>query len=134
MVILGSCAGQRKLTLDPKVTFNSERSLASGEDSIQYELVIMDPGFEPWFETHRKPEWYYSVDYLRQWNIQYVSAWNYNFRNRQFHLNHPDNPFDQEIDYSPRIDYGLTLNWKLYHYFLYIEDTWGKILPYDRRN
>ena len=131
-VSLLSCESYKRATREDKT---KEISITNPEtDSLEYELIIIDPGFSFWFETRRKPEWYYSKEYMENWNIQYVNAWNYNCRNRNFQRQHPDNPFDEEIDYRPHTDYGLKLNYHLYHYFLYIEETWGKILPYDRRN
>ena len=102
-------------------------------DSTGYELIIFDPGFSGWFATNRKPEWYYSKEYLENWNHQYVIAWNDKVRNRGYQLLHPDNPFIQEIYWDHRVDYGLEVNYQLYHYFLFVEDTWGPILHYKRR-
>jgi len=104
------------------------------QDSTEYELIIIDAGFSSWFDMNRKPVWYYSKDYLAAWNYQYVVAWNAKVRDPLFTQNRADNPFILEIDYRPTIDYGLDLNYKLYHYFKYIEATWGKILPYYRHN
>lgn len=106
--------------------------LSNDQDSIEYELIIIDPGFDIWLETNRKPVWYYSKEFLASWNYQYVIAWNERVRNPVFQRNVPDNPFILEIDYRPGIDYGLALNYKLYQYFKYVEKTWGKILTYER--
>jgi len=106
---------------------------ATDQDSTEYDLIIMDSGFQSWFDANHRPIWYYSKDYLATWNYQYVIAWNAKVRSPSMQ-NRPDNPFIQEIDYLPNIDYGIELNYKLYYYFKYIEDTWGRILPYERRN
>jgi hypothetical protein len=107
--------------------------IANNQDSTEYELIIIDVGFQSWFESHRQPIWYYSKDYLATMNNQYVIAWNEHARNSDIRQADPDNPFIMEIDYRPNIDYGLELNYKLYWYFQYVEATWGKILLYDRR-
>jgi hypothetical protein len=127
-----SCAPSKK-TITPAKPEKIELT-TDNQDSTEYELTIIDPGFESWFEMHRKPVWYYTKDYLAAWNIQYVTAWNMKVRDVNLRHVQPDNPFIMEIDYQPRIDYSLELNYKLYHYFLFIESTWGKILTYDRRN
>lgn len=103
-------------------------------DSTEYELIIIDPGFQTWFDSYHKPIWYYSNDFLATWNHQYVVAWNSKVRDIQLQQYDPNNPFLLEIDYRPSIDYGLDLNYKLYHYFRYVEATWGKILSFDRQN
>lgn len=108
--------------------------IANGQDSTEYELIIIDAGFQSWFERNRKPEWYYSNDYLASWNYRYAVSWNARVRDPMMNQDRADNPFEMEIDYRPGIDYGIDLNYKLYYYFRYIEATWGKILPYERRN
>lgn len=108
--------------------------LPNDQDSTEYELTIFDSGFQSWFDKNHKPVWYYSKDYLATWNTQYVSYWNAKVRQPFSIQNQKDNPFIMEIDYRTNVDYGLELNYKLYHYFKYIEDTWGRILPYYRRN
>ena len=134
LMLLWSCASAVKTakTTDSQV-LRLEKAASTPSDTIEYELIIFDPGFESWFLSNRKPEWYYSQDYLETWNYQYVVAWNIKVRDRIYQLTHPDNPFELEIDYSPHLDYGLDLNYRLYHYFRYIEASWGRILPYDRK-
>ncbi len=85
-------------------------------DTVEYELIIIDPGFDSWFIISAKPIWYYSQSYLESWNRQYVTAWNSRVmsgRHNRF--------FETYIDYLPHIDYGLELNYKLFNYFQYVE-------------
>ncbi|MFO7617250.1 MAG: DUF6146 family protein [Bacteroidales bacterium] len=129
--LLIACSPSRKMGSGEKsVGAKLEQEAA---DSTSYEVIIFDPGFSGWFATNRKPEWYYSKEYLENWNRQYITAWNDKVRNRGYQLFNPDNPFIQEIYWDPRVDYGLEVNYQLYHYFLFVEDTWGPILHYRRR-
>ena len=128
--LLISCAAAKKAPRLPgtqKIEFQ-----ANTGDSTEYELIIIDPGFESWFVTNRKPERYYTNDYLATMNYQYVIAWNAKVRDPISQGPRADNPYIMEIDYRPAIDYGIKLNYKLYHYFKYVEKTWGRILPYER--
>lgn len=127
-----SCAPKAKVPVsgEPRsVELKSEQG-----DSVEYEITIIDPGFSSWFERHRKPVWFYTNDFLASWNYRYVLEWNERVRNPLGWQGSGDNPFIQEIDYRPGIDYGIDLNYKLYHYFKYIEDTFGPILRYRRNN
>jgi hypothetical protein len=127
-----SCSPAKKLN---RTAGKADITVVSNDkDSTEYEIIIIDPGFQSWFESHRKPEWYYSIEYLANWNNQYVTAWNIKYHNTQFQAEHPDSPFWEPIDYRLGVDYGMDVNYKLYNYFLYVEATWGRILPYDRRN
>lgn len=92
-------------------------------DSLEHDLIIMDPGFDSWFVTNRKPDWFYDNQSLQIKNYRYVVAWNERVINRLFQIRNPGNPFFQMIDYRPNIIYPLEVNWRLYHYFLYIETT-----------
>ena len=130
--LLLSCAPVIKTTQSAKP--QKIELVPNDQDSTEYDLIIMDAGFQPWFDMNRKPIWYYTKDYLATWNRQYVLAWNAIVRDPLSIPQKADNPFILEIDYWPNIDYGIDLNYKLYHYFKYIEETWGKILPYDRHN
>lgn len=86
-------------------------------DSVEYELIIIDPGFESWLVTRPSMN-YYSKEYYVIKNSFYVKEWN--FRH--------DNPmrfgdlYETSVDYDPLTDYGLELNYKLYNYFVYFEE------------
>jgi hypothetical protein len=120
-VFVIACAGNKKLV---KVAINDRESEAS--DSVEYELIVFDPGFETWFITHSKPEWYHSQEYYESWNRQYVSAWNEKALSPRF-----SRIFETTIDYDYFTDYGLELNHKLFYYFQYVEKGLKiDILPY----
>lgn len=86
-------------------------------DSLEYELVVLDPGFESWLAT-KPPKEFYSKEYYELNNRMFVSEWNYRYlTSRNIDL------YESYIDYNPDIDYGLDLNYKLYYYFKYFEET-----------
>jgi len=86
-------------------------------DSLEYRLIIMDPGFETWLAT--KPEKdFYSNEYYAQKNRFYVTEWNQRYVNSRY-----KGLYDTYIDYNLNTDYGLDINYKLYYYFKYFEET-----------
>jgi hypothetical protein len=85
-------------------------------DSIEYELIVIDPGFETWLYT-KPPMEFYSKEYYASMNRLYVSEWNYRYSTLKNH-----GEYDSYIDYEPETDYGLELNYKLYYYFKYFEE------------
>ena len=112
--------------LEPGVEINeADEELA---DSTEYELIIFDPGFESWFQKHRKQPWYHTKESLENKNWLYSIAWNQKVMDGNYQMTYPGNPFEQEIDYRKNIDYGMDLNYRLYYYFKYVEDTWGKFM------
>lgn len=111
LLLFASCSGSKKLgqvqIKDPSATEN---------DSVEYELIIFDAGFETWFLTHSKPEWYYSQSYYESWNQRFVAEWNVKAMSSRY-----SRYFETTINYDPFTDYGLEINHKLFYYFLYVE-------------
>lgn len=98
--------------------------LSKAENDDEYELTIIDSGFDRWFSVNRRPINYHTLSFYEQQNARYVRAWN-QMVDQQGRYNALNYPFENRIDYDPSIDYGLELNYKLYNYFRYIEDTYG---------
>jgi hypothetical protein len=111
VLVFASCAGNKKLA---KVDIKNQDAKIS--DSVEYELIIFDPGFESWYVSYSKPTWYHSQTYYETWNKQYVIAWNAKAINPRF-----GRYFESTIEYDPFTDYGLELNHRLFYYFQYVE-------------
>ncbi|MFC2089231.1 DUF6146 family protein [Bacteroidota bacterium] len=86
-------------------------------DSAEYELVVLDPGFDSFLFTQPTMD-YYSQEYYEHWNFRYVMEWNA----RHSQLLEYGDMYETYIDYRPDIDYGLELNYKLFYYFRYFEN------------
>jgi hypothetical protein len=86
-------------------------------DSVEYELIILDSGFEIWLATKPSKE-FYSKEYYEQKNRLYVSEWN-----QRYLTSGNKGLYESYIDYDFTIDYGVDLNYKLYYYFRYFEET-----------
>ena len=111
LLILASCASQKT---GKTVTISNETG--NQEDSVTYELTIMDPEFESWMITNSRPLWYHSQSYLESWNRMYVTAWNSKVTSGS-----GSRFFETYIDYQNHIDYGLELNYQLFYYFQFVE-------------
>jgi hypothetical protein len=103
------------------------RFAPSGEssDSVEYELIVIDPGYEAYLATQPSMN-FYSQHYYENWNLRYVTEWNY----RHSQPMRYGDMYQTYIDYRPNIDYGLELNYKLFHYFRFFEKENGvDLLP-----
>lgn len=87
-------------------------------DSIEYKIIIIEPGFNFWLASTAKPEGYYSQGYLENKNLFYVAEWNSRVLQPQRY--NPD-LYEMTIDYQQGIDYGYEVNYKLYNYFVYFQ-------------
>lgn len=87
-------------------------------DTIEYELLIIDPAFERWYLLNHRPEGFYSLEYLENWNRLLSNQWNSlsGLRVR------PECMPGNYLLYNSDISYGKTLNHKLFHYFRYMQE------------
>ena len=86
-------------------------------DTLEYQIIIIEPGFSTFLNSMARPEGYYSQSYLENKNRFLVSDYN-----RRVHqpLRYDADIYVQEIQYDPQIDYGYEVNYKLYYYFVYL--------------
>jgi hypothetical protein len=87
-------------------------------DTTEYELMIFDSGFDRWFRQTARPITFYEQSYLENWNSRLVNQWN-TFRGAPWQMNCMPVSY---IDYSPSIDYGKELNYRLFYYFRYVHE------------
>lgn len=93
-------------------------------DELEYEIIIIEPGFNFWLEGTARPEGFYSQQYLENRNFIYVVEWNQRVLQPQ---RFNPNLYELQIDYQQNIDYGYDVNYKLYNYFIYFQ------LKYNQR-
>lgn len=87
-------------------------------EEIEYEIMIIEPGFNAWLMSIAKPEGYYSQGFLESRNLLYVAEWN---RRVLGGTQYDPNLYQMQIDYRFGIDYGYEVNYKLYNYFIYFQ-------------
>jgi hypothetical protein len=88
-------------------------------DSVEYELIVLELGFDNYLIS-QPPKEFYSVSYYKNWNYQYTIEWNARYRtgpNQELFL--------FEINYDKTIDYGLELEYKLYHFYRFFEKKYN---------
>ncbi len=95
-----------------------EEPVRIANDSLEYEIIIIDVGFNFYLNSIAKPMNYYSQSYLETRNRIYVVEWN----NRVINPSRFNpNIYENIIDYQPNIDYGLEVNYKLFNYFQFAQ-------------
>lgn len=92
-------------------------------DSIAYEIIIIEPGFDSWLAT-AKPRNYFSLVYLENKNRLWVSEWNSRVLDNRYNRN----LYEMRIDYQPHIRYGFEVNYLLYQYFSYFQQRYKQRL------
>lgn len=94
-------------------------------DSLEYEIIITDPGFNLFLNSVAKPRNYYSIGYLENRNMFLVGE--YNRRVLEPFRYNPD-LYEMRIDYQSNIRYGYEVNYLLYNYFLFFQKTYKQKL------
>lgn len=87
-------------------------------DSLEYEVIIIDAGFNTWLNAQAKPRGFYTEDYLEGRNRIYVAEWNN--RAMQPQRFNP-NLYEMQINYNYNIHYGYEVNYLIYNYFMYFQ-------------
>ncbi|WP_194767950.1 DUF6146 family protein [Tamlana sp. I1] len=100
-------------------------------DEIEYEIIIIEPGFNYWVASTARPKGYYSQSFLENRNYLYVMEWNQRVLQPQ---RYPPNLYELQINYNQGIDYGYDVNYLLYNYFIYFQLTYKQRLgPFEPR-
>jgi len=92
-------------------------------DSLEYEVIIIEPGFNLFLNSIARPRNFYSQSYLENKNRFLVQE--YNSRVTQPQRFNPD-LYIQEINYNPNIDYGYEVNYLIYNYFVFISREYNQ--------
>jgi len=126
LIALVSCSTYKntetKRYTAPTAAVNDTVRIAN--DSLAYEILIFEPGFNAWLAT-QPPRGFYAQATMEQLN--YLKVTNYNLR--------VQNPIAQDphlytlrIDYDRNTNYGYEVNYMLYHYFLFFEERYTQRL------
>lgn len=122
-IFIVSCGSTSKTTVKNDANL-PEGAVRIANDSLEYEIIIFDIGYETYLKSIAKPEWYYSQQYLENKNQFYVTEWNIRVNN-PFKFN-PD-IYENRIDYDFNTNYGLEVNYKLYNYFKFVEYKYKQV-------
>jgi len=96
----------------------------------EYDIVIMDVGFNRWIKHIAQPKGYYSQQFMEKRNYIYVLEWNRRVLEPQ---RFDPRLYELMINYESDIDYGYDVNYQLYNYFIYFQRRYkqrlGPFLP-----
>lgn len=122
-----SCNTPNKAVQNSKETLDmtEQDTVRIANDDIEYEIIIIEPGFNFWLASTARPEGYYSQEFMENRNWQYVIEWN----NRVLQPHRYNTRlYEMRIDYDTGVDYGYEVNYKLYNYFIYFQLTYNQKL------
>lgn len=114
-----ACSTQQSVIAqsDVKPTGSKNDTVRIANDSLEYEVIIIDPGFNTWLNSVAQPRSMYSQSYLEARNTVWVAEWNNRVRQP---MRYKD-MYLMEIDYRPGINYGFEVNYLLFNYLTYFQ-------------
>ena len=139
IILITSCGGTKNTTKLPDITdeeravFNQTKgdTVQIANAKVEYDIIIIEPGFNTWLLSIAKPEGYYSQSFLENRNYLMVTTWNQRVLQPQ---RFDGNLYEMQIDYQQSIDYGYEVNYKLYNYFIYFQRKYRQRLgPFTPR-
>lgn len=107
-----------------KHNINAESSLKENSlkfepnDDGEYDIIVLDPQYDVYLKSIALPKTFYTKQYYKQRNRQYVIIWNQ--RHLQPFAYNPD-LYAVSIDLDPTVDYGYDFEYKLFNFFKFIE-------------
>ena len=116
-----SCSSTKDASLKKEAASSVAKNdtVRIANDELEYEVIIIDPGFSGWLASRARPRNYYSQSYMETRNRVWVTNWNINVnsssRNRGL--------FEMSINYDNNIDYGYEVNYLLFNYLTYFQIT-----------
>ncbi|MBW2960687.1 DUF6146 family protein [Mesonia aestuariivivens] len=125
ILVIVACSGVQKTSEQSNSNAKVENdTIKIANDSLDYELIIFEPGFNSWLVTQR-PRGYYSQNFLEQKNQNFVVIYNSRVTGSPYAST---GLYPQHIDYQYNIDYGYEVNYLLYHYFIYFQEHYKQNL------
>lgn len=116
-------------TKDTEIAETVNDTVKIANEELEYEVIIIDPGFNGWLAARARPRGYHSQPFLEVKNQQWVTEWNSRVNNPQRY----GELYQMRIDYRSQIDYGYEVNYLLYNYLLYFQlknnQRFGGIVP-----
>lgn len=112
----------------PVKSGNDKNSVSENElvrianDSLEYEIIIVEPGFNSWLISQPK-QGYHSQTFLENKNRLFVTEYNTRVLNPN---RYSMDLYSELINYDPAVDYGHEVNYLLYNYFLYFQDKYNQ--------
>ncbi|MGV8992810.1 MAG: DUF6146 family protein [Flavobacterium sp.] len=119
LLILTSCGSSKPMANTTAVKDSDKVVIAN--DSLEYEVIIIDSGFSTYLATTAYPRNYYSQSFLENKNNMWIRE--YNARARQ-----GKSLYEMPIDYESNIDYGYEVNYLLYNYMVYFQNKYNQKL------
>ena len=126
IILLGIVSWKTK-TIQTNQTSNKiiSDTIKIANEALEYEVTIIDAGFASLLNSRAFPRNYHSESFLESKNRFYVTEWN----NRALQpFKYDPNLYEMQINYDSSIHYGYEVNYLIYNYMIYFQNTYKQQL------
>ena len=118
LILVISCDTSKKFGQKNRIATKVNDTIRITNDSLEYEVVIIDPGFNSWLNSMAHPRQFYTQNYMEVRNRFWVQQWNNRvlsatINNAQL--------YEMTIDFQSNINYGYEVNYMLFNYLTYFQ-------------
>lgn len=124
LAFIVSCNSYKPTASTNSSNTTSADTLRIANDSLEYELIVIEPGFNAWLAS-QPPRGHYAQSTLEVRNGFYVNEYNLRVNNPG---RYDSSIYEWRIDYDRNVDYGYEVNYLLYNYFLFFEKRYNQKL------
>ncbi len=125
LFVIGCSSSTKTASKTKEVNSKTSDTIRIANDELEYEVIIIDSGFNYWLNSQAKPRGFYTESYLESRNKIYVNEWNNRARQPQ---SYDSNLYEMQINYESNIHYGYEVNYLIYNYFIYFQITYKQQL------
>jgi hypothetical protein len=116
--IIGCSSAPKSIANTSEKTTKLSDTVRIANEELEYEVIIIDGGFNSWLNSVAQPRGFYSESFLENRNRIWVTEWN----NRFLQPNRYNaNLYQMQINYDYGIKYGYEVNYLIYNYLTYFQ-------------
>jgi len=121
LIVITSCNSSKSIVSKSEQTITTQNdTVRIANDELEYEVIIIDPGFNTWLVSRAFPRGYHSQSFMENKNRFWISEWNTRVLQP---FRYDPNLYEMNIDYNSNIDYGYEVNYLIYNYLVYFQNT-----------
>lgn len=124
-ILIGCTTSKPTIITKDKTLAAKSDTIRIANDKLEYEVLIIDSGFSSWLISNAYPRDYHTQSYLESKNRIWVSEWNSRVLQP---MRYNPNLYEMTINYDLTIDYGYEVNYLIYNYMVYFQNTYKQKL------
>ncbi|HEX9981094.1 MAG TPA: DUF6146 family protein [Flavobacterium sp.] len=117
LLLMLACNTSQNTVSGTTATASANDTVRIANDSLEYEVIIIDPGFNTWMASNARPRNQYTQQYLETRNRVWVNEWN----NRAMMPGRRNAETFTPINYQSTVDYGFEVNYMIFNYLTYFQ-------------